>query len=103
MTKARIFKPSKNAMQSGQATSHDWHLTFEPASARKIDPLMGHMSSADTRQQINLSFPSKEAAIAYAERENIDYLVLKPKERKRIVKAYSDNFATARVEGNWTH
>nr|WP_319512723.1 ETC complex I subunit [uncultured Cohaesibacter sp.] len=103
MTKARIFKPSKNAMQSGQATSHAWHLTFEPASARKIDPLMGHMSSADTRQQINLSFPSKEAAIAYAERENIDYLVLKPKERKRIVKAYSDNFATARVDGNWTH
>ncbi|WP_119309673.1 ETC complex I subunit [Cohaesibacter haloalkalitolerans] len=103
MTKARIFRPAKNAMQSGLATSQNWHLTFEPETARNKDPLTGHISSSDTRQQINMSFPTKEAAVSYAQRHGVDFQILEPKARKRIVKAYSDNFSFDRQEGNWTH
>jgi hypothetical protein len=103
MMKARIFRPSKNAMQSGWAKTHRWVLKFEQLSSRTVEPLMGYTSTADTRQQLNLAFDSKEDAIAYAKRNNIDYQVIEPKERKRRIVAYSDNFATNRVEGNWTH
>ena len=103
MIKARIYQPAKNAMQSGLAKTHRWYLKFEPSAARVVEPLMGYTSSADTRQQLNLSFESKEDAIAYAERQGIDYQVVEPKHRKRRIVAYSDNFATNRVEGNWTH
>ena len=30
---AKIYKPSKTAMQSGRAKSQDWVLEFEPAMA----------------------------------------------------------------------
>ena len=36
---ARIYRPAKNAMQSGKAKTKDWVLEFEPASARRSDPL----------------------------------------------------------------
>ena len=38
---ARIFRPARTAMQSGKAKTHDWMLEFEPADARRQDPLMG--------------------------------------------------------------
>lgn len=101
--KARIFRPAKNAMQSGQAKSRSWILQYEPADARSIEPLMGYTSSTDMNQQVKLSFATKEDAIAYAERNAIEFELREPQERKRRIMAYSDNFATNRVEGNWTH
>ncbi|MCV6575462.1 MAG: ETC complex I subunit [Cohaesibacter sp.] len=101
--KARIFRPSKNAMQSGLAKTQRWVLEFEQTSSRSLEPLMGYTSSKDTRQQLNLSFDSKDEAIAYAKRNKIDYQLIEPKERKRRIVSYSENFATNRVEGNWTH
>ena len=66
MIKAKLFQPAKNSMQSGTAKSRVWHLTFEQSSAKGTNPLTGHTSSSDTRQQIDLTFPSQEAAVAYA-------------------------------------
>ncbi len=101
--KARIYRPSKNAMQSGWAKTHRWCLKFEQSAARSVEPLMGYTSARDTRQQLDLTFDSKEEAISYAKRNGIDYQVTEPKERKRRIVTYSENFATNRVEGNWTH
>src|SRR3954447_18813678 len=56
---ARIYKPAKNAMQSGQANTHSWILDFEPEVPRQVEPLMGWTSSFDTRQQLRLHFGSK--------------------------------------------
>jgi len=42
--------------------------------------------------EIKLEFSTKEQAINYAEKNNIDYYVLEPKKRKLIIKSYSDNF-----------
>ena len=67
--RARIYQPPKNAMQSGWAATHEWVLEFEPSSPRRPDPLMGWIGSADTQAQVRLSFPTREEAVAYAERE----------------------------------
>ena len=100
---ARISKPSKTAMQSGQARTKDWMLEHEQTSAREIDPLMGWTSSGDTQQQIRLRFETKEEAIAYAERNGLPYAVSEPSEKATPpAKSYADNFRFGRI-GSWTH
>ena len=99
---ARIYKPARNAMQSGKAKTRDWILEFEPASARSPDPLMGWTSSSDMDGQIRLSFDTRDEAVTYAQRHGIPFQLFEPRETKRVIKAYADNFATTRVEP-WTH
>ena len=91
MKKAKIYKPSKSAMQSGYRKSKNWILEFDTLDT-KISPLMGWESSLDTMSEIKLEFSTKEQAINYAQKNNIDYYVLEPKKRKLIIKSYSDNF-----------
>ena len=66
---ARIFKPAKNAMQSGTAKTREWQLDYEPEQPRVVEPLMGWTSSGDMKQQVTLRFDTKEEAVAYCERE----------------------------------
>lgn len=99
---AKIYRPARTAMQSGQAKSKRWVLAFEPESARRPDPLMGWTSSTDMRGQVELWFDTREAAVAYAVREQIPHQVIEPKERRRAKKAYADNFAFDRKRP-WTH
>ena len=73
--KALIYRSPKSAMQSGRANTHEWVLRFEPAEAKRIDPLMGWWGSGDTRGQLKLTFPTAEAAMAYAEAKGIPYEV----------------------------
>ena len=99
---ARIYKPSKTAMQSGQGNTKAWTLDFEPDAAQQVEPLMGWTSSFDTRQQLRLRFDSKEEAIAYCERHGIPYQVSEDKPVARRVMSYADNFAFRRRDA-WTH
>jgi hypothetical protein len=99
---ARIYKPTKTAMQSGKANTKAWMLDFEPEQPREVEPLMGWTSSGDMRQQIRLSFGTREEAIAYCEREGIPYEVLPDKEPARRRISYADNFAHDR-RTPWTH
>jgi hypothetical protein len=99
---ARIYKPARNAMQSGSANTEGWMLDFEPATARSIEPLMGWTASDDTREQVRLRFDTKEEAIAYAEKAGLPYLVSEPKKSVQKILSYSDNFKWGRV-GQWTH
>lgn len=99
---ARIYRPSKTAMQSGRAKTHLWLLEFDPEMPRTIDPLMGWTSSRDMKSQIRLRFETKEEAIAYAEKHGIAYHVHEPQERTPRKIAYADNFkADRRVP--WSH
>ena len=100
--RARIYRPTKTAMQSGRSKAKNWVLEYEPAGARRPEPLMGWVAAADTSQQIRLTFESEAEAVAYADRKGIDYLVLKPRERKIQRKSYADNFAVNR-RMSWTH
>jgi len=99
---ARIYKPARNAMQSGTAKTKLWTLDYEPAQARQVEPLMGYTSSGDMNSQLRLHFDTKEEAVAYAERHGIAYQLQEPKEPARRKMAYSDNFSFKRV-GQWTH
>ena len=89
-------------MQSGPARTKDWLLEYEPEAPRAVEPLMGWTSSDDMKSQIQLSFETKEEAVAYAERNGIPYRVLEPTPRKPVRKAYADNFKFGRI-GSWTH
>lgn len=101
---ARIYKPARNAMQSGTAKSKYWVLEYPNATGRDVDPLMGWTSSADTQTQVKLRFDTKEAALEYAEAKGIDAVVSEPHKRAANVRAggYAENFATKR-RGPWTH
>ena len=99
----RIFKPARNAMQSGKGKSEFWVLEHEAEAPRTAEPLMGWTSSNDMRQQVKLSFETREEAIAYAEREGLAYTVMPEIPAGRAVKkSYSDNFKFGRSI-NWTH
>jgi hypothetical protein len=89
---ARIYQEEKNAMQSGKARAGRWVLEFESGSRRRPDPLMGWSGGADTQTQVRLTFPTLEAAKAYAEREGVDAHVAPPAERKLKLQSYADNF-----------
>jgi ETC complex I subunit conserved region len=99
---ARIYKPARTAMQSGNAKTKEWVLDYEPEQRRVIDPLMGWTSSGDMKQQLRLRFDTKEEAIAYCERNGIAYEVFETPPQKRTRMSYSDNFAYTR-RGAWTH
>lgn len=92
MPTARIFQRPKNAMQSGKYRTDRWVLEFDPAEAKRPDPLTGWAGSGDTRDQLRLGFPTQEAAVAYAEREGIAYNVVPTPPKELKLQAYADNF-----------
>jgi hypothetical protein len=99
---ARIYRPARNAMQSGQAQTEKWVLEYEPEIRPVADPLMGYNSSTDMRRQVKLEFDSREQAVAYAERNGIPYQVSEAHERQPKRISYSDNFRFGRPQA-WTH
>ena len=91
MKKAKIYKPSKTATQSGLKKFDKWILEFitnDPG----INPLMGWESSDDTLSELNLEFSSKNLAIDYAKKNKIDFEIIEPNKRKIVKKSYADNF-----------
>ena len=100
--RARIFKPPKNAMQSGWANTNEWVLEFIPTSPRRPDPLMGWIGSGDTQAQVRLFFATQEEAVAFAQRNGLEYDLEVPLERRVKPKAYADNFRYGRLE-YWRH
>ena len=99
---AKIYRPTKSAMQSGRANTQHWILEFEAEAPRGIDPLMGWTSSRDTRQQVRLNFDTREEAVAYARRNGIPFRVMEPSDRKPQAVSYADNFRHDR-KLPWTH
>ncbi len=93
MMKALIFKNPQSPMQSGKAKAKEWLL--EPileGNSWFIDELMGWTGGTDMNQEVVLSFKNQDDAVAYAKAKGMEYEVVKPKEKKRIIKAYADNF-----------
>ena len=99
---ARIYQPSRSVMQSGKANSQRWVLEFTSDLPKTAEPLMGWTTSADTKEQVRISFASKEAAIAYAEKHGIAYEIIEPSPKRQTSKSYADNFRWGKPE-NWTH
>ena len=91
MKKAKIYIPTKTAMQSGLSKSNKWIIEFNTKNPA-INPLMGWESSTDTLSELKLEFATKELAIEYANKNKIDFEVVEPQKRKIIKKPYADNF-----------
>ena len=91
MKKAKIYIPSKTAMQSGRGKLKKWVLQFETKDT-SINPLMGWETSTDTLEEVILKFSTKEQAVEYAENNNISYTVVEPKKKEFVIKSYADNF-----------
>ena len=91
MRKAKIYKPTKTVMQSGERNTKKWLLEFDTLSTG-VNPLMGWVSSKDTMSEVKLKFSTREQAISYAKKNNINYYVIEPQKRKIIKKSYSDIF-----------
>ena len=102
--RAKIYQPSRTAMQSGTAKTTGWVFEFAPSAARDVDPLMGWTSSGDMDSQVRLRFDTLQAAQDYASARGIEVDVQEPKTRKQIIRprGYGENFATDR-KGAWTH
>ena len=100
--RARIYRPSKNAMQSGMGNSKLWRLEYEPEAPKSFEHVMGYCGSSDMNAQVKLKFESLDAAIAYCERHGIAYEVMKEHPRKHRNRTYADNFRYGRI-GAWTH
>ena len=78
-------------MQSGERNTKKWILEFDTLNTG-VNPLMGWVTSKDTMSEVKLEFSTKDQAINYARRNNIDYYIIEPQKRKIIKKSYSDNF-----------
>jgi len=98
---ARIYRPTRNAMQSGKANTKAWFLEFVRDTPPSADPLMG-WTSGDTSTQVQLRFDTQEEAEDYARRNGIAYMVVPVPPTRTQKKSYSDNFKFGRTT-NWTH
>jgi hypothetical protein len=92
MAQARIYRPSKTAMQSGRAKTRKWLLDYEIATPRAPDPLMGWSSAADTLNEVTLRFDTLDEAIEFATRRGLDYAVTEQQQPRFKPKSYADNF-----------
>ena len=90
MRKAKIYKPSKTAMQSGTKKYDKWIIEFVTEKPG-INPLMGWESSTDTLTELKLEFSTKELAVEYAKKNKINFEIIEPKIRKIIKKSNTDN------------
>ena len=91
MKKAKIYKPSKTAMQSCIKKYDKWIMEFVTENPG-INPLMGWESSTDTYTELKLEFSTKENAIEYAKKNKIDFEIIDSKIKKINKKSYADNF-----------
>jgi len=99
---ALIFRPARNAMQSGKGKSNTWVLVHEKTGARQIDPLMGYSSSSNMNSQIRLTFDSLQEAENYATSQGLAYRVEDGHDATPKRSVYTDNFKNAR-KTPWTH
>ena len=98
----KIYKPSKTAMQSGKGNTKKWLAKYISDVDIAKDSLMGWNSSLDTKEQIKIFFDTKEQAIEWSIKNNQQFIVVEPKERKIKPKNYASNFDINRKEP-WTH
>ncbi|POH25271.1 NADH dehydrogenase [Sinorhizobium americanum] len=76
---ARIFRPSRSVMTSARLSRRPWLLVFERKDPPVIDYLIGY--TGGVTRCLRSNFPSREAAIAYAERQKLNYIVVDDRSR----------------------
>ena len=57
-----------------------------------VNPTTKENVLTDTFTELKMEFSSKDLAIEYAKKNNVDYEVIESKKRKIVKKSYADNF-----------
>ena len=78
-------------MQSGRGKNNKWVIEFFTKDS-KTNPFMGWETTDDTLGEVKLEFSSKEKAIEFVKKNNIEYKLFEPKKKEFVIKSYSDNF-----------
>jgi hypothetical protein len=89
---ARISEMERKTTQSGKAGAGRWVLEFERQQRLRPDPLTGWNGSGDTRPQVRMTFPTKDAAVAYCEKHGLSYHLVPAPPVQLKIQAYADNF-----------
>ena len=92
MTVARISEMERKPTQSGKANTGQWLLEFERREALRPDPLTGWNGSGDTNPQVRMTFPSRDAAVAYCDRHGLEYHLVPAAPARMKFQAYADTF-----------
>ena len=92
MTIARISELDRKTTQSGKANAGGWLLEFERQQALRPDPLTGWNGSGDTNPQVRITFQTREAAIAYCDKNGLGYHIVRAPPVRMRIQAYADNF-----------
>jgi hypothetical protein len=92
MTIARISEIERKTTQSGKANTGRWLLEFERQQPQRPDPLTGWNGSGDTNTQVRLTFPTRDAAIAYCAKHGLEHHVVAAPAVRLKIQAYADNF-----------
>jgi hypothetical protein len=81
---ALIFRPAHSVTMSAPRRKNQWKLQFERRSPLRLEPLMGWTEDDDPLTQVELSFDSAEAAVAYARRQGLQYTVMGPEPDPKV-------------------
>ncbi len=90
--KARIYQPTKNAMQSGRGKSDGWILESDDETRRGPESLMGWTSASNTLGEIKMKFETADDAIAFAKKKGWEYTLATAQARTITPRNYVDNF-----------
>ena len=97
--KAKIYQPTRTAMQSGKAKTKHWVLEYVQPKARFRDAVMGWNGATQTLSQVRLQFDCLEDAISYASRHDVEYYIAPVHKQKFIPKSYAANFSYDKPKG----
>jgi len=92
---ALIYRHARPNTMSAPMRQEQWKLKFERRAPLRIEPLMGWTEDDDPFSQVELSFPSAEAAIAYARRQGIQYTLLESPAHHRQLRTVAHNETAA--------
>jgi hypothetical protein len=96
MAYARIYSPSKTAMQSGKAKTGEWILQYDTCEDQFEDPVMGWTGSTSTLNQVTFYFDTLGEAISFSLERGLDFRLYSNTEKPNLdppqKKSYADNF-----------
>ena len=97
MHNAIIHKQTKSSMQSGRRNANIWVLEYVTKKTSKKYCVCNWNKGIDTKNQIRITFESKEQAIKYAIENKISYKVVEETEKQQPPKkSYAENFTIKR-------
>jgi hypothetical protein len=74
-TTARIFRRGRSVMSSGAADTKCWRMILCGPGRRFAEPVMGWTGTTRPLDDVELKFPTLEAAIRYARRQGLAFVV----------------------------